>query len=604
MNSAKNKSRMQSKWSDDCPWPRRLLHVASMISYTWSPGNKYGPHKEPRYNAVSYTWGRFRYRSNEPEYAKTRPLGVKGVTWPLPRVYPSHFTVEQLHKLLKTATCPEGQGIPVDFVWLDVACIDQTEPHTPEYYSEVGRQSKIFRGATDVVVWLTKTDSKQMTQWWTKMSSIKAPVKEVLVGGWENYDVDGWLSQVLVEFQQLRSDPWFTSLWTLQEAFLCPMAIILLSDSQSFFNCVNDIPSGGYLSHLITLCQGMYNFLNQLQRSVSRKATFSQAMLDAVKAEIETFGFLEGFNQGTNLLRMLELGFSAESPWMGNPLMLLQASHRRTCYEKTDRVRGIMQVFQLRLGESSPNHIPGKTYSLSELEDQLASELLRMYPISSQLFIQDRACPPRRAWRINANMTMMRFSELLWRQMTTLDGSSASERKIVTRSKGATLDSATFEGVLMARFRGNFSKMSTFVQVMEKCIGFDTMELELEHKYKDAIQEVFPGTIVSRSQEFAWLAGQSQGRNMGTLFLARVGPPPNAPRLDNVWCSWCIGLVLCQEAGRRDVFEKIGVVTWDLEAIRGAGQDRRVQSTDEVADAAKYIVGEGTGWTPLSGYFG
>ncbi|KAJ4176197.1 hypothetical protein NW767_015526 [Fusarium falciforme] len=604
MNFAKNKSKSQSQWSDDCPWPRRLLHVASMTSYPWSPGNKYGPHKEPRYNAVSYTWGRFRYKSNQPEYAKTRPLGVKGVTWPLPRVYPSHFTVEKLHKLLKTATCPEGQGISVDFLWLDVACIDQTEPHTPEYYSEVGRQAKIFRGATDVVVWLTKIDSKQMTQWWTKMSRIKTPVKEVIVGGLQSYDVDKWLSQVLVEFQELRNDPWFTSLWTLQEAFLCPRAIILLSDSQSFFDCVNDIPSGGYLSHLIIMCQGMYSFLNQLQRSGSRKAMFSQAMLDAVKAEIESFGFLEGFDQGTSLLRMLELDFGPESPWMGNPLMLLQASHRRTCYEKTDRVRGIMQVFGLRLGESSPNHIPGKTYSLSELEDQLASELLRMYPISSQLFIQDRACPPRRAWRINANMTMMRFSELLWRQMTTLDGSSVEERKTVTRSKGATLDPVTFEGVLMAGFRGNFSKMSTFFQVMEKCIGSDTTELELEHKYKDMIKGAFPGPIVSRSQELAWLAGQSQSCNMGILFLARVGPPPNAPKLENVWCNWCIGLVLCQEAGRRDVLEKVGVVTWDLEAIRGAGQDRRVRSTDEVADAAKYIVAEGAGWTPLSGYFG
>ncbi|CZS79660.1 unnamed protein product [Fusarium graminearum] len=594
----------EEQWSDDCLWPRRLLHVASMTSYPWSPGNKYGSYTEPYYNAVSYTWGRFRYKDDHPEYAKTRPLAVNGVSWQLPRMRPSHFTADDMHELLKAATCPEDEEYAVEFIWLDVACIDQTKPHTPEYYSEVGRQGRIFQGASEVVVWLTTINSKKMIDWWQRMSRAKTPLKQVLVGSVEDYDVDEWLRNLLAEFQNLRKDPWFTSLWTLQEAFLSPYAVIFLRDGKSFFRCVDDVSSGGYLSHLITVCQKMYSFLDQFQRSVSRKATFDQTLFDAVKNEIEAFGFLEGFNEGTSVLRTLELGFDTSSAWMGNPLMLLQASHRRTCYEKTDRVRGIMQVFGLQLGESAPDHIPGKTYTLPELEDQLATELLRIYPISSQLSIQDRSCPPRGAWRVNSSMTMMRFSELLWRQMIGPDGSSVDEQDLVAESCGATLEAAMVEDVLMAGFEGSFTKMNTFFKVMEKCIGSDTVEVELEHKYKDAVQEVYPAEVLTRTHKLSWLADQSEDRNIGILFLALVGPPPNAPELDNVWCRWCIGLMLCQEPAQQNVFEKVGVVTWDLQAIEQVGKDRKPHLTDEVPDANKYLLVDGAGWTTLSGYFG
>ncbi|KAM0231487.1 hypothetical protein ACHAP5_011045 [Fusarium lateritium] len=263
-----------------------------------------------------------------------------------------------------------------------------------------------------------------------------------------------------------------------------------------------------------------------------------------------------------------------------------------------------MQVFGLQLGESAPDAIPGKTYSLSELKDQLAAELLRLYPISSQLCIQDRSCPPREAWRVNSSMTMMRFSELLWRQMIKSDGTLVDEQELVAKSYGATLEAVEFENVLMAGFEGSFTKMDTFINVMEKCIGSDTVEVELEHKFNDEIQAELSEDYLTRAQKLSWLANQPESRNIGILFLALVGPPPNAPKLENVWCKWCIGLVMCQEPSREDVFEKVGIVTWDLEAIEQAGKDRRPRQVDGVPNALKYIVVEGPGWTLLSGYFG
>ncbi|KAL2799239.1 hypothetical protein BJX66DRAFT_293412 [Aspergillus keveii] len=45
-----------------------------------------------------------------------------------------------------------------DFLWLDVACIDQ-RPNSRENASEIGRQAKICKRAQDVYVWLTSFDA-------------------------------------------------------------------------------------------------------------------------------------------------------------------------------------------------------------------------------------------------------------------------------------------------------------------------------------------------------------------------------------------------------------------------------------------------------------
>lgn len=41
----------------------------------------------------------------------------------------------------------------VEFVWLDMACIDQN-PGSPDAAAEIGRQAKIFKGASHVYAWL------------------------------------------------------------------------------------------------------------------------------------------------------------------------------------------------------------------------------------------------------------------------------------------------------------------------------------------------------------------------------------------------------------------------------------------------------------------
>ncbi|KAK8074099.1 hypothetical protein PG994_004998 [Apiospora phragmitis] len=239
---------MHKDWDDECSWPRRLLHVKTLTSFEWQPGNTYGGDVEPAYNAISYTWGNFRLASGERPDVKAMPF--EGIDWQssLPRMKPECFTTEDLHRAIKVAAKTYLEYPEVNFVWLDIACIDQRNTRDSE--AEIGRQVKIFKKAMDTFVWL----------------------------------------------------------WDL--------------------NC--------------------------------------QTVIE----------------------------------WAGNPFSLLAASSRRNPYSEVDRVYGIMQVFDLRLGKSAPEILALEEkarkkigFTLEELELQLAEALLLKYPIFSQLVLQSPACP-------------------------------------------------------------------------------------------------------------------------------------------------------------------------------------------------------------------
>ena len=60
------------------PWPRRLLHVPTLTSCEWQPGNVYGGVTEPEFNAITYTWGRWRLKDHE--LPNVPPIGIRGVS--------------------------------------------------------------------------------------------------------------------------------------------------------------------------------------------------------------------------------------------------------------------------------------------------------------------------------------------------------------------------------------------------------------------------------------------------------------------------------------------------------------------------------------------
>ncbi|KUI55248.1 hypothetical protein VP1G_02644 [Cytospora mali] len=217
-------------------WPRRLLHVDRerdvFTSYEWEPGNIYGGHKEPKYNVISYTWGR--YTLQDGTRPEVKGIDIGGVTWAIPRIDPDkHFSVADFRAAIKTACAThENSSLKdVQFVWLDVACIDQ------EKYGlkmlEVGRQAVIFQHAESSFIWLASSLGQDLqlviSELWDASNNAPAPDMAanarhvVLMEKW----LENWLERSLQSVEYiLEREPWFTSLWTLQEAYLRPFAVM------------------------------------------------------------------------------------------------------------------------------------------------------------------------------------------------------------------------------------------------------------------------------------------------------------------------------------------------------------------------------------------
>jgi len=105
-----------------------------------------------------------------------------------------------------------------------------------------------------------------------------------------------------------------------------------------------------------------------------------------------------------------------------NPMILYTAARYRAPTHELDRVYGIMQIFQLRLGHAAPGATttdPTTPLTLSKLETELGMELLRRYPIMSQLhviaespprpFATEPSEPHHQAWHVQATSVAPRL---------------------------------------------------------------------------------------------------------------------------------------------------------------------------------------------------
>ncbi|KUI55294.1 hypothetical protein VP1G_10748 [Cytospora mali] len=179
--------------------------------------------------------------------------------------------------------------------------------------------------------------------------------------------VSAWIVKAAKLFQVLIADDWFTSLWTLQEAFLSPKAIFMFRDGLPLSLIdTTQINGGGniQLPRLNSWAQTWYS-VKSLVESLPQYPE-GRELIDS----IDSVGFLDGVRNQWLTFALDDLEYP--SGFMGNPFKLLVASkHRITRYED-DRIYGIMQVFELRLGKSAPG-ASGDKFSLDELQTQLAA---------------------------------------------------------------------------------------------------------------------------------------------------------------------------------------------------------------------------------------
>ncbi|KAL9064107.1 MAG: hypothetical protein Q9161_009078 [Pseudevernia consocians] len=183
------------------------------------------------------------------------------------------------------------------------------------------------------------------------------------------------------------NDPWFSSLWTLQEAFLCTNAIILSHNGEAALD-VSTFNLRPWSLHQL------FTFANDLILWSERSR--------APRAEPE-------FNELMELVRRSGLA----ELHLNNPMALLGVSYTRKTTRDLDRIYGIMQVFgsEFKVGLSREGADPHKEYTLAELEDEFGAAIIEQYPILNQMHVY--LSPPElgKAWCVRGNSAVPMIAE-------------------------------------------------------------------------------------------------------------------------------------------------------------------------------------------------
>ncbi|TRX89068.1 hypothetical protein FHL15_010087 [Xylaria flabelliformis] len=574
---------------------------------TWDEDcNVYGSHKEPRYNAITYTWGRFQLAKEDPRYLSTDPLPIKGVKWQqhLPRISPEHFTVKEMIDIIRVASKPALCYPTAQFVWLDIACIDQT-PDSEDYYREIARQAKIFRGAADVFVWLTTMATLELEHTLSTLADLSR----------ENIRSSStvWLSKVDNEISRLTKDPWFTSLWTLQEAFLSPQAIMLSREGVT--SCareclINSDTTCHYILREFTkICHSLRSYLELVHEN---EILFAEAQ--RLRDKLNALGFLDGVYLQT------QWDFAAQLPnppvgKMGNPFSLLTASHLRTTTNSVDRVYGIMQVFNLQLGKAN-KYKEKRDFTLVELTDELSAMLILKYPITSQLIIQH--CQSRNSsWRINSYTRLPDEAHDLWRHsMFSFVGDE--EGPIDVGGRGALLGTTLVGNERWANFIGQCTSCEDFFSVFE----FQPLAASLTVNFDEPWFSVFRRRGLGRNDRVICeqiLHIRSKYESLDVLFLGHISPKipfrRNGTQSFHDYINfkdWGIGLLLVP-SGEGGCYKRLGTLIWDFGEISSRQRfDREdilsvdvvLHNTPLIPDALRYLEGEGGTWQRRKGLFG
>lgn len=315
-------------------WPRYLLYVDGDDLETYprceiGGSVAYGGFQNPPYNILSYTWGRWKAKGDEPSSAISI-RGLDDLGWTVPPIrLEDGFSADDFRSILQTIT--RGQG----FVWVDVGCIPQLqEPGSPlheEYIDEIGHQAGIFKRAQKAYIWLHHVET----------SVLQAAQDQFLRNDFRGAGA-------------IMTDPWFTSLWTLQEAYLRTDAELLSVHGKT-------VPAQSepwrpfQLRDLISL---FYQLLHNPRR--------------------QTF-FMDYRNCGLEFLQSK------------NPLTLLGISRHRTARRPPDYVLGIMQIFGFHF-TADPIHEqdPDRRQKLLEqqklLEREMCIEINKKSPVIAHAF--------------------------------------------------------------------------------------------------------------------------------------------------------------------------------------------------------------------------
>ena len=545
-------------------WPRRLLHVPSLTSFEWQPGNRYGDAVEPEYNAITYTWGRWRLKDEPCEKPEVTAIPITGTAWNIPRVDPMHFTAQQLEQVLtkvsqlKPSDKLLGGGIkPVDFVWLDVACIDQRALE-PRSAAEIGRQATIFKGAQAVCVWLASHSIESLQR---GIESISVSPRSTPPGSDED-------AAAIQQITHLLSDPWFSSLWTLQEAFLRYDAMFLDQHGELL-----EYPPSTNLSGNPSL-QDLFEYGVQWCDGCTQEETDSPTskMYLAAKELIE--------KRGLKALASFD------------PMATYAAASQRTTTFPEDRIYGIQQIFGFRFGKSALGVDVGRVFTLTELEDQLGEALMKTFPAKSQFHVFTQHVPQDQRWRMHACSVIPnanRKVHSIWESFEhdepccsfSVQNSEKGSKAVHWQGKTAYLSDLLTACEHVARedvfgeLAGNQDAFSVMLDVADELLEFQ--------QYQQSDYRLIPKGLQQKVIR-EWLVGHFDKNSLQVLLL---GP------LTGRRYAYMRGLIML-DCGHGE-WTRLGVCQWEV-------TDLCVNNIK--SQQFQFLTGEGSGWSKSEGIFG
>ena len=382
--------------------------------------------QSPSYNILSYTWGRYAIPAGP-------ALNVSNVSWQIPPIDGEiHFTVAQFAHIVGCVADPsfvrnaenesgdagetiDTQGAANDlgkirYLWLDVACIDQgfTNESQISRMEEIGKQIMIFGRAQTAYVWLSHHKVDELASILSELGTIALTFETRLISiGVSCHPADEtreqWLEQAIRSFERLLTDPWFTSLWTFQEAFLRQDAILLSLEAQPVTiepqlrillrekvkqrDLIVDRDDYDLYSKAI---HGRYWTVATLAAIFSLVHSTIMFNLRASNLERKTLLRLKNL---LDLLTQSGIVHLAST----NPFALYHATKFRKTLRREDRVYGCMQIFNVRIGHPSTLFRSDATYE--ELNGELAIWLINRHGQNSQMFVHTKPTELGRRWR-------------------------------------------------------------------------------------------------------------------------------------------------------------------------------------------------------------
>ncbi len=366
-------------------WPRRLLHIPPMNSVKRDQFNVYsgvpGVEKaeKPKYSILTYTWGRWKIRN-----AKGCPaLPVLNTSWDIPAVKEEHFTVEEFQRVVNLLG---NDGI--DWAWIDVACIDQEDEEANA--EEVGRQASIFKNSHRVFVWLSHLHRDVLTSAVVSIQESGLALRDHLDKLPTSLPIEDVIGSLHREFNVVFADPWFSSLWTLQEVILRNDAIALSKEAEAL---VWDHDHYTYMTMFINRCQNVFQDLESVEKRI-KKFTGQDSARGSERQEIKK-----------QICEMKQLILQAGFHFLfsNNPNVQYGIARYRRTSRDVDRVYAIMQIYNLRVGTSIR---PKEQPPLAELIDEFAAAINQRCPIMGQMFVHTQVPEQFKSWRITEFSTV------------------------------------------------------------------------------------------------------------------------------------------------------------------------------------------------------